>query len=176
MKSTTAALREITGLSAQPQEPGLKYDLANSRYFEKGELDQQDAALLAQMASLGIAKVMQFCLYRPKQGQTCAANDAELRPFDHKTLQIAMRRFVAIAWLLHSEMLTGEDDDPLTLDQLGKLPQLDCTKVTLSLVAKKFGDSFGFHGRVQKRQDTKPNYASAAKSGWEKRRARQAKA
>jgi hypothetical protein len=83
-----------------------------------------------------------------------------------------MRRFVAIAWMLHSEMLVGEDDEPLTLEQLGKLPQIDCTKVTLSLIAKSFGEQTKFHSRVQKRKSSKENYAGAAKTGWTKRRAR----
>jgi hypothetical protein len=163
------ALRQLVGLKAEPQKRGMKYALASSQYFDKGELTQADAALLSQMASLGIFKVMQFCLpQKNRLGKT--------RPLDSQTLQIAMRRFVAVAWMLHSEMLEGEDDEPLTLEQLGKLPQLDCTKVTLSLVAKKFGDSFGFHSRVQKRVTSKGNYASAAVGGWAKRRAREAKA
>jgi hypothetical protein len=97
-----------------------------------------------------------------------------------------MRRFVAVAWLLHSETLVDDELDeqgaptgklvPLTLDQLGKLPQLDCTKVALSLLAKRFGEEFKFHARVQKRAGTKPNYARAAKTGWAKRRVREAAA
>jgi hypothetical protein len=93
-------------------------------------------------------------------------------------MQIAMRRFVAVAWMLHSEMLIGTDTDeqgepvPLTLEQLGDVPQLDCTKVALSLLAKRFGEMFAFHARVQKRKTSKGNYADAAKKGWGKRRAR----
>ncbi|MEY2499824.1 MAG: hypothetical protein QOI07_158 [Verrucomicrobiota bacterium] len=83
-----------------------------------------------------------------------------------------MRRFVAVAWLLHSEMLVGNDGKPLSLDQLGKIPQLDCTKCALSLLAKRFADQFHYHARVQKRKGSKPNYAAAAKTGWDKRRAR----
>jgi hypothetical protein len=169
MNSSHEALRELTGLTA-PTKSGIKYNLSNSRYFEKGELSQEEIQLLSQMAQTGIASVFKFCL--PSKN----VYTDKLGPFNEGSLRTAMRRFVAVAWMLHSEMLTGESEEPLTLDQLGKLPQLDCTKVTLSLSAKRFGDSFGFHSRMQKRKSCKENYAGAAKTGWEKRRAREAAA
>lgn len=172
--NSTNELRELVGLPAQPHERGIKYDL--SRYFAKGELTQEDARLISQMASTGIAKVMDFCLVpQPQKGQA-APRRGLTRELDEYGLQIAMRRFVAIAWMIHSEMMIGESGEPLTLEQLGQLPQLDCTKVTLSLIAKQFGEKCNFHARIQKRKGSKENYAGAAKTGWAKRRAREAAA
>ncbi len=91
------------------------------------------------------------------------------RPTNEKGLAIAMRRFIAVAWMLHSEMLVGIHGRPLTLEELGKLPRIDCTKCTLSILAQNFGKQWGFHTRVQKRLGGKTNYAAAAKRGWEKR-------
>jgi hypothetical protein len=163
-KQTVAALREMTGL-LELQKKG-KYDLSKFADFYEGELNQETAQLISQMAARGTDELLSYCLVRTREGGYRQA------PFNSRTLQIAMRRFVAVAWMLHSEMLTGEDDQPLTLEKLGKIPQLGCSKVTLSLQAQRFADRFGFHARVQKRQSSKGNYATAAKTGWEKRRAR----
>lgn len=150
----------------------------------KPELSEFSPAQLqevAEMSARGTKAVFDFCI--PVKG---ADRGGGVLPFNARTLKLAMRRFVAVAWLLHSEMLVDDELDeqgiptgrvvPLSLDQLGKLPQLDCTKVALSLLAKRFGEKFKFQSRVQKRQSTKPNYASAAVTGWEKRRAREAAA
>lgn len=119
--------------------------------------------MIAVMAKRGIAEVMRFCFY------SGMGTNHEL---DEKGLQIAMRKFVAICWLTHSEFMVGANGEPLTLQQLGAIPQLDCTKVALSLVAQKFAGQFGFHARIQKRRGSKANYAASAKTGWAKRRAR----
>jgi hypothetical protein len=150
------ALRKRLALAAAPK---IRFSTRGS------DLNQQEAAVVAQMAERGIASVMQYCLSSPVT--------REIKPLNPKSLTIAMRRFVAIAWLLHSELLVGELGEPLTLDLLGKLPQLDCTRCALSLLAKGFADRHNFQARVQKRKSSKPNYAASAKTGWEKRRARQ---
>jgi hypothetical protein len=147
-------------------------------------LDRKQTKLVEKMAGQGIEALFDFCIPRSAPSGINPRNRPRI--FDAKTLQIAMRRFVSVAWLLHSEMLVDDELDaegvatgklvPLTLDRLGKLPQLDCTKVALSLLAKRFGDHFKFHARVQKRVETKPNYAAAALTGWAKRRAREAAA
>ena len=146
---------------------------------ELWNLDRKQTKLVEKMAGQGIEALFRFCI--PLKASGFANRPGK---FNERGLQIAMRRFVSVAWLLHSEMLVDDELDehgqptgrlmPLTLEQLSKLPQLDCTKVSLSLWAKRFGEQFKFHARVQKRQSTKPNYASAAKTGWAKRRARQA--
>jgi hypothetical protein len=156
--TTATALRQRLGLTAAPKTR-----------FHVGDtgLNQQQARLVAQLAERGTSAVLKFCLsnLQPPLGAH--------KPLTETSLQISMRRFVAIAWLLHSEMLVGNDGKPLTLDQLGKIPQLDCTKCALSLLAKRFADQFNFHARIQKKKGSKPNYAAAAKTGWDKRRARQ---
>jgi hypothetical protein len=145
--------------------------MKSTRKPELPEFSSTQITQIREMSVRGISTVLEFCLPRKNTPQGNV-----LRPFDSTTLKIAMRRFVSVAWLLHSNMLRGENDEALTLEQLSKLPQLDCTKVALSLQAKRFGDQFNFHARVQKRVGTKPNYASAAKTGWAKRRAREAAA
>jgi hypothetical protein len=153
-------VHELTGLSAPPKASRTKFDLSPLRqFFAKGELDQETAQTVAAMIARGTKEIFSFCFGKEN--------------LDERGLRIAMRRFVSIAWLLHSEMLIGENDEPLTLEQLGNLPLLNCTKVTLSLNAQDFGRKFKFQGRTQKRQHTKPNYASAAVGGWAKRRARE---
>jgi hypothetical protein len=150
-------------------ELGVEYDIAaqidqKNGWFEEGELDPELVAVMIKVAARGLYELIHFCFAG--------------RKLNEKGMQIAMRRFVAVAWMLHSEMLIGTDKDesgeavPLTLEQLGKVPQLDCTKVALSLLAKRFGEMFHFHARVQKRKTSKGNYAGAAKTGWVKRRAR----
>lgn len=154
-------------------EAGVEYDIAEqidlkNNWFEPGEINPEQIELLIKVASRGLYELFHFCFAGRKLNQ--------------KGLQIAMRRFVAVAWLLHSEMLQGAELDadgkptgaltPLSLEQLGDIPQLDCTKVALSLLAKRFGELFNFHARVQKRMTSKVNYAGAAKIGWAKRRAR----
>lgn len=150
-------------------ELGVEYDIAaqidqKNGWFEEGELDPEMVAMMIKVAARGLYELIHFCFAG--------------RKLNEKGMQIAMRRFVAVAWMLHSEMLIGTDTDeageavPLTLEQLGNVPQLDCTKVALSLLAKRFGEMFKFHARVQKRKTSKENYAGAAKTGWVKRRAR----
>jgi hypothetical protein len=150
-------------------ELGVEYDIAaqidqKNGWFEEGELDPEMVAMMIKVAARGLYELIHFCFAG--------------RKLNEKGMQIAMRRFVAVAWMLHSEMLIGTDTDeageavPLTLEQLGNVPQLDCTKVALSLLAKRFGEMFHFHARVQKRKTSKGNYAGAAKTGWVKRRAR----
>lgn len=91
-----------------------------------------------------------------------------------KGMRAAFRRFVAISWMLASEKMVGLDGKPLSLDKLGKQPQLRCTRCALCLLAKKFGQPWGFRVRVQRRVSTKPNYARAARTGWALRRKRAA--
>jgi hypothetical protein len=117
------------------------------------------------LASRLIREVMSYCFDGKLYGSDRVVDDAGLR--------LAMRRFVSVAWLLHSEMLLSPDGTPMTLEQLSKLPQLDCTRCSLSLLAQKFGKKWDFHARVQKRKGGKPAYAASAKTGWEKRRARE---
>lgn len=152
---------------------GVEYDIAaqidqKNNWFEPGEIDPEQMEMLIRVASRGLHELFHFCFAGRKLNQ--------------KGMQIAMRRFVAVAWLLHSEMLIGVEKNstgtpvPLTLQQLGKVPQLDCSRCALSLLAKKFGEQFHFHARVQKRKTSKGNYARSAKTGWVKRRARAAAA
>jgi hypothetical protein len=161
MKAELQALRELTGLNAPSKRSQRKYDLSE---LGLARANQQLATLIVQMAQRGLGEVMSFCFVG--------------RKLNEKGLQIAMRRFVAVAWMLHSELLVGAETDergepiPLSLAELGKIPQLDCTKVALSLLAKRFGAMFKFQSRMQKRQGTKVNYAASAKIGWDKRRAR----
>lgn len=130
-------------------------------YFAPDELTPELVEVIRKVAARGLYELFRYCFGG--------------RPVNEKGLQIAARRFVAVAWLLHSEMLTsaelGENGNPrvLTLEQLSKLPQLDCTRCAMSVHAKNFGDQWKFHARVQKRLGAKPNYAAAARKGWKKR-------
>jgi hypothetical protein len=155
-----AGLWQLIG--ERPPTRRLKYNLARLHDVAGGRVTQPQAELIAAMAARGVREVFSFCL---SNGQY---------PLNERFMQYAIRRFVSIAWLLHSEMLVGPDKKPLSLGQLGKLPQLSCTKVALSLLAQKFACQFRFQARVQKRAGTKENYAVAAKAGWAKRRARAA--
>lgn len=162
-QATAAAFQDMIGdaQTSAAYKSVLKINERNG-WFEPGEVDANTLALMTKVAARGLTEVFKFCL------RGC-------EPFDAKKLQTAMRRFVAIAWLLHSEDLVGEDGEALKLSELGRLAQLDCTKCALSLQAKAFGNQFGFQSRVQKRRTSKGKrgtYSQAAKQGWEKRRAR----
>jgi len=153
-----AGLWELIG--ERPPKRRVKYDLARLHDVAGQRVTQPQAELIAAMSARGVREVFDFCLRCRRNG------------FGKENLQFAVRRFVAVAWLLHSEMMRGADGKILTLEQLSKLPQLDCTKVALSLNAQRFAEQFRFHARVQKRAGTKENYAAAAKTGWDTRRTR----
>ena len=157
-KAQLATLWNFVG-EKPPKRGALKFDLSEFRVLLPGATQEQ-AAVISAMAAKGVREVFQFCL------------PSRTRGFDKAALGYAIRRFVSIAWLLHSEMMRGADGAVLTLTQLARLPQLKCSKVALSLSAKHFADRFKFHSRVQKRTGSKENYAAAAKTGWDKRRAR----
>jgi len=106
----------------------------------------------------GIDEIIGFCLRDTKL-------DAK-----YANLQTALRRFVAICWLLKSNEIRGSDDKPMSLEALSRQPQIKCTRCALSLMASEFGQKWGIHSRVQKRVSAKPNYAKAARFGWKKRR------
>lgn len=127
-------------------------------YLDPSELTPQLRRLLAAVAGKGIFEIMDYCFAG--------------RALDEKSLTIAWRKFIAVAWLLHSEMLVGENGQPMTLEQLGRVPQLNCTRCALSLKAKGFSERTGFHSRIQKRLEGRQNYSKSAKGGWVKRRAR----
>ncbi len=162
--NTFLAFKKSVGDSDEsPLEVGVVYDVAQeidekNHWFEEGEIDPRMLALMMSVAARGMHELFRYCFVG--------------RSLDTAGLQIAIRRFVAVSWLLHSEMLVGADGVPLTLEQLAALPQIDCTKCTMSVLAKNFGKQWAFHARVQKRQGSKVNYRESAKTGWEKRRAR----
>lgn len=158
-KAQLATLWNFVG--EKPPKRAPKYDLAQFRVLLPG-VTQAQAAVISAMAARGIREVCEFALARWRN-----------KGPDTNSMEVVARRLVAIAWLLHSDFLRGEDGEVLTLTQLARLPQLKCTKVALSLSAKLFADRFKFHSRVQKRSGSKENYAAAAKSGWDKRRARE---
>jgi hypothetical protein len=169
MKPEIQAVRAWLGPSQR--EGHAKYIVPKLAGFSTAEVD-----LICEMAERGIHELLKFCLDGPcKPG---APGVFVQRPLTERNLKIAMRRFIAVAWMLHSEMLVGAKTDkycepiPLTLEQIGKIPQIDCTKVALSLLAKRFGAQFNLHTRVQKRQGSRETYSGAAKGGWAKRRAR----
>jgi hypothetical protein len=156
---------DLRSLLAHAPPPKLKVNRA-AHSFEPGEVTPETLTLIAQACERGLKEVFTYCL-----GFT-SSNGGPRRVVDERGLQTATRRFIAIAWLLHSELLVGPDGVPLTLQQLSKLPQVDCTRCALSLLAQRFGKRFAFQSRVQKRQGGKVNYAQSAKEGWTKRRAR----
>ena len=130
-------------------------DLAIQDYFLQGELSPKVIATMQSAAAKGLEAVFSYCLAG--------------RPLDEKGLQLAARRFVSVAWLLHSDFLLDADGKSMTLDRLSNLPQLDCTKCALSILAQNFGKQFNYHARVQKRAGSKSNYAKSATAGWAKR-------
>jgi hypothetical protein len=121
---------------------------------ELDDLDLSPSVLRSMMvvAARGLSEVFKYCFSG--------------RPLDEKGLRIAGRRFVSVAWLLHSKMLVGENGVPLSLEQLSSLPQVDCSRCALSVLAQNFGKQWGFSSRVQKRKSSKANYARSAKTGW----------
>lgn len=147
-------------------DAGINYDMAaeideRNGWKEPGEiLDDQAKEAMIQMATRGLNELILFCF----KGQTLDRSG--------KGLRTAMRRFVSVCWMLKSSELLGKNGKPMSLEKLSKLPQLRCTRCTLSLLAQEFGRQWGFRVRVQKKESTKPNYADAAKSGWKKRRDR----
>jgi hypothetical protein len=128
-------------------------------------VDAPTLELLRQACNLGLGELFDFCLGAPLFDGTIIVTE--------KTLKAWALRFVSVAWLMHSEMLVGVDGRPLTLAQLAALRQLNCSRCALSLTAQRFAAPFRFRTRIQKRSD-RSRYASSAKSGWEKRRAREA--
>lgn len=131
---------------------------ARNGWVEPGELSTEQSDAMIAIATRGLTELFMFCFH----GQT----------LDRKGMRTAIRRFISVAWMLKSEELVGANGKPLSLDKLSKLPQIRCTRCTLSLLAQEFGKRWGFRVRVQKRVSSKPNYAHAAIGGWAKRRAR----
>jgi hypothetical protein len=131
--------------------------------FSPDEITPAVRKLVAQIAARGVKEFFDFCIPAGV-------------PLDENATRTAIRRFFAVAWLLHSEMLLSPETKPdgrqvpMTLDKLSKLPQLECTRCNLSVQAQKFGKQFGFRTRVQKRENSRPNYAESARLGWIKRR------
>jgi len=111
------------------------------------------------MSDRVISEVLKYCL----QGKAID---------DERDLKIAIRRFVAVVWLIQPGLLRGSDGKCLTLERLGELPFLDCTRCSLSLKAQEFAKRHGFHSSIQKRTTAKGNYANSAHLGWVKRRTR----
>jgi hypothetical protein len=147
-------------------EAGVNYDLAleidqRNDWKEIGEADLDLIESLIEVAARGLNELLMFCFH----GQQLDRKGRGLRT--------AIRRFIAVAWLVNSSLLVSSNGMPLSLEQLSKLRQIKCTRCSLSLLAQKFGDKWGFHARVQKRVETKPNNARAAVRGWAKRRERQ---
>ena len=136
---------------------------AKNNWVEPGEITQDKKDDLMEIAARGLSELILFCF----KGQRMDRRG--------KGLRTAIRRFVAVAWMLKSHVIVDEDDDPLSLDRLSQLPQVRCTRCTLSLLAQEFGRAWGFRVRVQKRESTKVNYARSAKHGWKKRRLREKK-
>jgi hypothetical protein len=153
-------------------QAAIEYDLPalvdeRLQLFEPGELDVEEIERALQVEIKFVQDFKRFAftgrdLSNPKQ------------------LRIAFRRVLAVLWLLDSTALTRKDKKtgllvPMTLEELGRLPLVKCSRCALSLLAQRYGKSHGIQARVQKRVSTKPNYARAAKRGWKKRRAREAK-
>jgi hypothetical protein len=156
------SLEELTG--ALP-ECNLVLKYRNSSLSPK-ESTPATRELVGRMTGKLLRELFDFCFSGRLHNRERVA--------DEQGLRIAMRRFVSVAWLMHSELLVGEDGQVLTLEQLSKLPQLDCTRCSLSLLAQRFAKPYGFQSRVQKQKSGKVNYAASARTGWKKRRAREA--
>lgn len=147
---------------------GIEYDIAaeideKNGWTEPGQPSEVEVThtVRAADASNALSEFILFCF----QGQKLDRRG--------KGLRTAIRRFVAICWMLKSNELVDPHGRPLSLERLASLPQVKCTKCTLSLLAQEFGKQWGFRVRVQKKETTKPNYAAAAKKGWKKRRLRE---
>lgn len=146
-------------------ETAVEYDIAAqidsaNHWLEVGEGDTEMVKAMIQIAARGVNEVVLFCFRGIKL-------DARGRG-----LRTAIRRFMSIAWMLKSNDLRGKDGKPLSLDRISKQPQIRCSRCALSLLAQEFGAQWGFRVRIQKRDSTKKNYASGARRGWRKRRAR----
>ena len=159
-------LKKLTGGTTSDVETHEVFtNLVNdAQDLNESEFGPAARELIARIAARGVRELFSFCLAGFE--------------FEDEQARMTIRRFFAVAWLLHSEMLLSPDKKPdgrhipMTLDKLGKLPQLDCTRCNLSILAHKFGKQFGFRARVQKRAYSKANYARSAKAGWDKRRLR----
>jgi hypothetical protein len=142
-------------------------DLANeidqrNHWLEEGEIDEQKMQLLMQVAARGLHELFYYCF----------AGRSLDKPSE---MRMAVRRFIAVAWLIQPGLLKSRNGRMMTLDDLAALPSIDCSKCALSLKAQAFGKRWDFHARIQKRKVSKVNYAAAAKVGWAKRREKQKK-
>lgn len=149
-------------------DAGVHYDIADeidkrNNWLDPGELDGEVAHAMVEIAARGLSELFLFCF------------NGQVMDKKGKGMRTAFRRFVSVAWMIKSAEIKGPDGRPLSLEKLSKLPQVRCTRCTLSLLAQEFGRRWGFRVRVQKKETTKPNYAHAAKGGWKKRRDREKK-
>ncbi len=72
-----------------------------------------------------------------------------------------LRRMFMAVWNIDSTLLLGADGMPMSLEQIGKLPFVQCTKCNLSYVAQDFQKLFNFRSRLQKSDSAKNNYRKA---------------
>lgn len=75
-------------------------------------------------------------------------------------VQSAGRRLLVLSWLL------GRRREPLA--ELGRA--LNCSRASLSTMARKLENRLGIHGRGQKRSETVATYADNARKSWKLRR------
>ena len=104
------------------------------------------------LATIGINSLFEYCI--------------PIRPFNTSTLQDAIRRFLAIVHVIKPELMVDEYGNILSYEKLGKLPQVDCTRCTLSNLGKKFTKRYHFHSRIQKRESACETYSKAATAAW----------
>ena len=147
---------QVERVVAESRDLAFDVDQRN-HWFEPGEIDDQRLQHMMKVAARGLYEVFSYCF----QGQSLD-NDRDLR--------VAVRRFVAVAWLIQPGLLKDSAGKCMTLEELASLSFLDCTKCSLSLKAQAFGKRWGFVASIQKRKTSKANYAEGAKRGWEKRR------
>ncbi len=147
-----------TPILAEEPDHHRKVD-ESAGWVDAGEFDDQTLQRLMVEGARGIKEMVFFCFYG--------------RTVNEKNILTGLRRFISIAWMLFPDVFKDEFGKTVSLEKLADLKNVDCTKVALSLMAQDFGARWKFHARIQKRLSSKPNFASSAKTGWVKRRARE---
>ena len=125
--------------------------------FDEDKLGPEDRALVTNMADGVLFELFHFCfagrrLDRPKEVRT------------------ALRCFVSVVWLIRPDLLQDGEGKRMSLADLAALPEVDCSKYFLSMLAGAFAKKWGFHSMTQKRPGSRENFAAGAKIGWAKRR------
>lgn len=139
----------------------VSYDMASIVDRRNGWVDNNpDAEVEREATRRGAAMLIKLFLFGSDRIDFTDPDDV---------LRFSFRN-VAAMWVIAPHLLTNKQGVPLTLGQLAK--PFGKGKCWLSTVAEAFSDEFGYFSRNQRSKASRPNYAAAARKGWEKRKAK----